>query len=100
MSHPALIVLVRLHSSLPPDEVERVMGERMPEFRKLEGLQQKYYLKDAQSGAYAGLYLWRSSGDLEEFNASELRATIAAAYGVEGEPRVEVYTVMTPLREG
>lgn len=99
MSQPALVVLVRLRSSLPRDEVVRVMRERMPEFRAIEGLQQKYYLEDARSGEYAGLYLWRSPADLAEFNESELRATIAEAYGVEGEPRVEVYTVLTPLRD-
>jgi heme-degrading monooxygenase HmoA len=77
----------------------RIMHERMPEFRALEGLQQKYYLEDPATGEYAGLYLWRSKEDLAEFSQSELRATIAKAYGVEGEPRVEVYAVMTPLRE-
>lgn len=77
----------------------RVMHERMPEFRAIEGLQQKYYLEDAESGEYAGLYLWRSPGDLAEFNESELRASIAEAYGVEGEPRIEVYSVLTPLRD-
>nr|NIP60342.1 hypothetical protein [Gemmatimonadota bacterium]NIT87496.1 hypothetical protein [Gemmatimonadota bacterium]NIU31365.1 hypothetical protein [Gemmatimonadota bacterium]NIV61717.1 hypothetical protein [Gemmatimonadota bacterium]NIW64431.1 hypothetical protein [Gemmatimonadota bacterium] len=57
MSQPALVLLVRLRSSLPRDEVVRVMRERMPEFRAIEGLQQKYYLEDARSGEYAGLYL-------------------------------------------
>jgi len=99
MSQPALVLLVRLRSSLPRDEVVRVMRERIPEFRAIEGLQQKYYLEDPRSGEYAGLYLWRSPADLAEFNESELRATIAEAYGVEGEPRVEVYTVLTPLRD-
>lgn len=99
MSQPALALLVRLRSSLPRDEVVSVMRERMPEFRAIEGLQQKYYLEDPDSGEYAGLYLWRSPADLAEFNESELRATIAEAYGAEGDPRIEVYTVMTPLRE-
>jgi heme-degrading monooxygenase HmoA len=100
MPHPVLIVLVRLRSSLPRDEVLRIMNERMPEFRAIEGLEQKYYLEDPQSGEYGGLYLWRSQADLAEFNESELRATIGAAYGVEGAPRVEIYSVLTPLRDG
>lgn len=99
MSEPQLVLFVRLRSSLPRDEVVRIMHARMPEFRALEGLQQKYYLEDAESGAFAGLYLWRSREDLAEFNASELRATIAEAYGVEDDPRVEVYTVLEPLRK-
>jgi len=98
MSQPEVVLLVRLRSSLPRDEVIRVMRERMPEFAAIEGLQQKYYLEGPESGEYVGLYLWRSAEDLKEYSASELRATIAEAYGVEGEPRVEVYSVMTPLR--
>jgi heme-degrading monooxygenase HmoA len=99
MSQPELVLLVRLRSSLPRDEVVRVMRERMPEFRALEGLQQKYYLEDVTSGEYAGLYLWRSPADLAHYSASELRASIAEAYGGEGEPRVEVYSVMALLRD-
>jgi hypothetical protein len=98
MTQPALVLLVRLRSSLPRDEVIRIMRERMPEFAAIEGLQQKYYLEDPASGEYGGLYLWRSAEDLKEYSASELRATIAEAYGTEGEPRVEVYEVLTPLR--
>ncbi|MDX1646916.1 MAG: YdhR family protein [Longimicrobiales bacterium] len=99
MPHPALILFVRLRSSLPREEVERVMRERMPEFQAIEGLQQKYYLEATDSDEFAGLYLWRSGADLEAFHASELRRTIAEAYGVEGQPRVEVYEVLTPLRD-
>jgi heme-degrading monooxygenase HmoA len=99
MSHPALILLVRVRSSLPREEVLRVMRERMPEFAAIEGLQQKYYLEDAERGEYAGLYLWRSPEDLLEYRESELRRTIAEAYGAEGEPRVEAYSVIAPLRE-
>lgn len=76
------------------------MRERMPEFRAIHGLQQKYDLEDPETGEYAGLYLWRSPADLAAFNESELRGSIAEAYGVEGEPRIEVYSVLEPLRDG
>jgi hypothetical protein len=99
MTQPAVVLLVRLRSSLPRDDVLRIMRERMPEFRAIEGLQQKYYLEDPETGEYGGLYLWRSPGDLAEYKESELRATIAEAYGAEGEPRVEVLTVLEPLRD-
>lgn len=99
MSQPTLIVLVRFRSSLPREDIVRIMEERMPEYRALEGLHQKYYLEDPESGEYGGLYLWRSSADLESFNESELRASIADAYGVEGKPNVEVLSIMTPLRD-
>jgi hypothetical protein len=56
-------------------------------------------VQDAESGEYGGLYLWESPEALAEYRESELRASIAAAYQAEGEPRVEVYRVVEPLRD-
>jgi heme-degrading monooxygenase HmoA len=99
MPQPAVILLVRFRSPLSLDEVMAVARERAPEFRALGGLQQKYYVHDAESGEYGGLYLWESPEALAEYRESELRASIAAAYRVEGEPRVEVFRVLEPLRD-
>lgn len=95
---PEVIMLVRFKSKLPFEEVESVMKERMPDFRALDGLEQKYYMHDPESGDVAGLYLWRSQDALTEYAQSELRATIAEAYQAEAPPRVEVYQVLAPLR--
>lgn len=99
MTQPKLTLLVRFKSPLSLDEVMKIARERAPEFRALPGLRQKYYLKDAQSGEIAGLYLWDSAESLSAYRDSELRASIAAAYQAEGEPRVEVYEVLMPLRD-
>jgi heme-degrading monooxygenase HmoA len=99
MSQPTVILLVRFRSPLSLDEVMAVARERAPEFRALRGLQQKYYVHDAESGEYGGLYLWESADALAEYRVSELRASIAAAYRTEGEPRVEVLRVIEPLRD-
>ena len=99
MAQPAVALLVRFRSKLSLEEVMKVAEERAPEFRALAGLQQKYYLQDAESGEIAGLYLWKSPEALAEYRDSELRATIAAAYQAEGDTRVEVYKVLMPLRD-
>jgi heme-degrading monooxygenase HmoA len=99
MNQPATVLLVRFKTPLAMDEVMKVATERAPEFRALKGLQQKYYLQDAATGEVAGLYLWDSESSLAEYRKSELRASIAKAYKTEGEPRVEVYKVLMPLRE-
>ena len=99
MSHPAFILHVRFKSSLSLDEVTKVIEERAPEFRALAGLQQKYYIQDTASGEYGGLYLWDSPESLATYRESELRASIAKAYHVIGEPRVEVYRVLKSLRD-
>jgi len=99
MENPKLVLLVRFRSSLPMEDVTRIMEERAPEFRALTGLQQKYYLHDPQTGDVAGLYLWESSEAFADYRDSKLRATIAQAYQAEGEPRIEVYQVVSTLRE-
>ena len=99
MTEPALTLLVRFKSQLSFDEVMKVVEERAPEFKALAGLRQKYYLRDVASGEYAGLYLWESPDALTAYRDSELRASIAEAYQVEGEPRVEVYQVIKTLRD-
>lgn len=99
MTNPTMVLLARFKSSLSLEEIMQVAKKRAPEFRALAGLQQKYYLLDTTSGEFAGLYLWESPEALAEYRDSELRATIAQAYETIGEPRVEVFKVMMPLRE-
>ena len=99
MKNPEFTLHVRFRSKLTLDQVMQIMDERSPEFRALEGLQQKYYLQDAATGEYAGLYLWESQEALTAYRESELRASIAKAYQAEGEPRVEVYRVVKTLRD-
>lgn len=99
MHRPALALLVRFQSALSSQEVMRRARERLPDFQALPGLQQKYYLHDEGADEYAGLYLWSSSEDLEDYQASELRATIAETYEVVGSPRIEVYSVFDLLRD-
>jgi hypothetical protein len=99
MNHPEVVLLVRFKTLLSPEEVAKVAEERSAEFKALKRLQQKYYLQDVASGEYAGLYLWKSSESLAEYRDSELRASIAGAYQVQSEPRVEVYRVVKTLRD-
>ena len=99
MTDPAVILLVRFRSRLSFEQVLKVAEERIGQFRALEGLEQKYYLQDPDTGEVAGLYLWRSPDDLAAYRDSDLRASIAEAYQVEGEPRVEVYRVFKTLRD-
>lgn len=99
MNQPSLILLVKFKSRLNLEEVKKVVDSRIDEFRALRGLQQKYYLQEPGTQEYAGLYLWDSKEDFLAYRDSELRATIAKAYQTEGEPRIEVFNVLKPLRE-
>jgi heme-degrading monooxygenase HmoA len=99
VKHPALLLSVKFESPLSLEEVTNVIHSRIDQFRALPGLIQKYYLQDVATGEYSGLYFWDSAVSLEEFRNSELRQSIAAAYETVGEPRVEVFRLMLPLRD-
>jgi hypothetical protein len=99
MSHPQVILQVKFKSALPVDKAMEIARDRMDDFRALKGLKQKYYLYDAATEEICGLYLWDSPEALDEYRQSELRATIAAAYQATGEPQVQVFKVLEPLRD-
>ena len=98
MSDPTHAVFVRLRTELDHDEIVKIMKERAPEFRALEGLEQKYYVHDPQTGEYGGFYVWRSLDDVVRYRGSELAATIAQAYQAVGAPDVQVFEILMPLR--
>ena len=100
MTRPTLAVVVKFRSNLPFEEIQAVVNSRIDEFRSIPGLTQKYYVQDPKTGEVAGMYFWRSTEDFAEFRESELRATIAKAYKVDGEPSVDVYNVFDVLRDG
>jgi hypothetical protein len=94
-----IILSVKFSSALPSERVRAIMRERSEQFRALPGLLQKYYTQDVSNGEWCGIYLWESGAPLEEFRASELAHSIAAAYQVVGTPRVEILDVHLTLRE-
>lgn len=99
MNNSPLAVFVRFKSQMPFDEIAKTFEERIDQYRAIEGLRQKYYVHDEATGEVGGLYIWDSKDALDEFQESELRATIAEAYQVIGKPRVERFRIVEVLRE-
>ena len=98
-ARPAILLIVRgLKSKLPYEEMERRARERMPEFRALPGLVQKYYSYDESTQEWAGIYLWDSEESLAAYLESDLRKTIPSAYELTGPPQIERYPVVEVLR--
>ncbi|MDX1395572.1 MAG: hypothetical protein R3195_14395 [Gemmatimonadota bacterium] len=94
-----IIQIVKLRSSLPEDELLAIAHERAPQFRALDGLVQKYYVRGAGDGEFAGVYVWESMEALTAFRESDLAKTIAEAYRVVEPPVIEVREVLFPLRQ-
>ena len=99
MASPALVLNVRFKSRLSLDEAKVIMEERLPDFQALSALKQKYYVHNPETGEIGGIYVWQSREGFLEYRESELRASIAAAYQTEGEPRIEVLEVLRELRD-
>jgi hypothetical protein len=99
MDHPEVVLLVdskrRCHLRIFPRWLRNVHQNSKPSKDCIKSTT----FRTLRLGEYAGLYLWKSPEALAEFRDSELRASIAAAYQIEGEPRVEVYRVAKTLRE-
>jgi heme-degrading monooxygenase HmoA len=91
------VQFVKLKSGLSDAEVRRVMEERLLQFEAVPGLLQKYYAREPESGAYAGIYIWDSEASMRAFLETELRRTIPEAYRVTEPPRVEFFEVLFPL---
>lgn len=92
------LLLVKFHSGLPHDQVVRNLEERLPLFRAVPGLIQKYYAREASSGDYVGVYLFESEDALLQYRASNVARGIPSVYQVQGTPRVEVLELLFPLR--
>ncbi|MCL7985746.1 MAG: YdhR family protein [marine benthic group bacterium] len=98
-SVPRIMLLVRgLKSELPREEMERRYLERLPQFRQVAGLIQKYYSYDESTGEWAGIYLWDSEESLARYLDSDLRKSIPEAYELTEPPRVERFPIVDVLR--
>lgn len=97
-AQPQIMFFVRFKSSLPAEEVERRYKERLPQFREVPGLLQKYYVYDPATGEWGGCHIFDSQSSLDAYLASDLRKTIAETYQIAGEPRVETITIADVLR--
>ena len=92
------ILLVKFHSGLSHDEVIRNLEERLPLFRAVPGLVQKYYAREPATGDYVGVYLFESEQALLNYRSSEVAGSIPSVYQLEGTPRVEIMELLFPLR--
>jgi heme-degrading monooxygenase HmoA len=93
-----MLIVRGLKSNLSQDEMEQRYKERMPQFRDVPGLVQKYYAFDDSTKGWAGIYLWDSEESLAAYLESDLRRTIPSAYELTEPPRIERFRIVEVLR--
>ncbi|TXG35645.1 YdhR family protein [Seonamhaeicola maritimus] len=99
-SHQGTIMfIVRLKTKLTEEELVRRAKERVPQFRALPGLIQKYYIKTKNPGEFGGVYIWDSMESFKKYKESDLVKSIAAAYEVTEPPSTELIDLMFELRD-
>jgi heme-degrading monooxygenase HmoA len=98
-AQPTIMLIVRgMKSELSREELERRYKERLPQFRNVAGLIQKYYSYDESTEEWAGIYLWDSEESLARYLDSDLRKSIASAYELKEPPRLERFPIVDVLR--
>jgi hypothetical protein len=90
------VLFVRITSALEPEEFDRRLAERRPQFREVPGLVQKVYGRDPETGDVCGIYFFESGQALRAFRETELARSIPSAYEAT-HVRREVYEVLYPL---
>jgi len=91
------MLIVKAKTKLSDDEFLKIAKERKPDFEKIPGIIQKYYIK-LNPGEFGGVYIWDSMESLKKFKTSKLAATIGNAYKATEPPRTEVVNILFPLR--
>jgi heme-degrading monooxygenase HmoA len=93
-----IVQVVKYKTGLSDEEAANTIAQRAPQYEALPGLRQKLYIREPETGEYGGIYVWEDEDSMREFRESDLAATIPEAYRVEGEPRIEVFEVVSVLR--
>jgi heme-degrading monooxygenase HmoA len=92
-----IIQIVRFRSGLPDEKVVENYKARAPQYREVEGLVQKYYLRYPDTGEVGAVYVWESSEAIRAFHESELGRSIGDTYQVQGEKVLENAEVLLVL---
>lgn len=94
-----IIQIIKLRSGLTEEELLKTAKERKPNFKNIQGLLQKYYVKLNEAGQYGGVYIWDSKESLKAYQESELAASIPQAYKLIDAPDIEILDVLFQLRD-
>lgn len=79
------IVRFKLPSTTSLEQARALFEGSAPKYRKLAGLERKYYLFDKATGTGGGVYLWESRAAAERVYTPEWKKMIAERYGAEPE---------------
>jgi heme-degrading monooxygenase HmoA len=92
------IVFISFESGLRLDDVDDLFHERAGHYREMDGLLQKFYLHDEESGRVGGIYVFDSKESSEALFESDIHASLRDAYEAR-DVDIRRFNVMLPLYE-
>jgi heme-degrading monooxygenase HmoA len=92
------IVCITFESELGLEEIEDRFRERAQQFRDMDGLLQKFYVHDEESGRVGGIYVFDSEESRDALFESEIHAKLRDGADVRNID-IATFGVVFPLYE-
>jgi heme-degrading monooxygenase HmoA len=70
------LVCITFESESSLEEIESRFRERAPQFRDMDGLLQKFYVRDEESGRIGGVYVFDSEESRDALFESDIHAKL------------------------
>lgn len=94
-----IILQVLFRTNMAVEEALTKVEESKEVFRRVPGLQQKYYIWDPVTGEMGGVYVFDSRESLERFRASGISQKALQSFNPLGPPAIRVFEIATALFE-
>lgn len=91
-------VCITFESELSLDKIESRFRERAQQFRDMDGLLQKFYIHDEESGRIGGIYVFDSEESRDALFESEIHAKLRDGSDVRN-LEITTFHVSFPLYE-
>lgn len=95
-----IVLQVLFRTDMAGDDALQKVEETKDVFRRVPGLQQKYYVRDPATGEMGGVYVFDSRESLERFRASGISQKALRSFKLVGPPAIRVFEIATALFEG
>jgi Putative mono-oxygenase ydhR. len=85
-----MMLSMRFTTPTPIDELRRMSEQSFPMFHAVDGLLQKYWVGNDETGEVGGIYLWEDEESLRRYLDGPIVAAIPEKFEVVGPVRIEV----------
>ncbi|KQL46036.1 hypothetical protein AN963_13605 [Brevibacillus choshinensis] len=89
---------MRFKSNKSAEELRQLSEAGFEKFRSLNGLIQKYYVKNEETGEVGGVYLWESEQALSEYLNGPIIKSLPERFELKEPLSIEIVDVQYTLR--